>query len=1419
MNKLNPKKFLTKLILSALLLIPFGLLFAQDSPCDCADLNSTNLCNAGYFADYTSANTSTPNPYTPSPALAWNTNGDTYTFCTKYTAPAGVSKIGLLNYVGSNHQVNSGCSFTRGSWSAYASGCSSPVTGGNAQGTNAYEFPVTPGIEYRFCVTLTLTDNQCIDIGSIENYLYTAATTPPSGCSATIGTFSMQLNGSATSNTTSYDLLANETFTITANGDASLPPIGVDGDQSGVGYAAFSCDPTSYTLSDPGKYNTTDMPCFLGFHYSPSMTDENNTNSQVNGLNLASWWFVPLTFDDVCSPLKTSSPCPGGNSTSIGIDTDGDACIATGTPIQINYVTPSCGNCTNPACPIYLTPNGASSPSGTYPNSNHITENAIGPSVVTECHLVTVTSTNQRLGFRQGIFQANNGCATRTYELKATDVNGHCTGSAIPISQEGSYSLIFNPEWDNLPPGDYIICITQTLGVGCDIDYINTGYYLENLPTPPCPSDQTFIELDWTQNNPFIPFPSTTYTCNDGPQTIWKNIEAATIATYGELQAFPGFIMDFVNNSSAPANTSIAVSINGTPYSYYGPSDPGGVLYWGNVSSDPYSVLEPYIPAGSTVTITICDSRVSAQSFPYIIWDYSTGSVLASGTATPSNGNCTTITFTLASPTTSWDIDGSTALITDNNNGSATFDPTALSSGSHTITYTFNNNNGCSITATQNITVGPTTTAPTVTNVNYCQNATAIPLTATGSSLLWYTTATGGTGNASAPTPSTITAGTTSYWVTQTSGGCESPRAQIDVTVTSTETPTISCGASTSSSVQFNWTALTGATSYAITYTVNGGASQNGGSVATPNFSLSSLSPGDVVAITIVTTGTGCYANGSGSCTAQACTSPTITAQPAAHSACEGQPATFSVTATAASGYQWEVSTDGGTIFTPLTNTGVYTGATSASLSISDNTGLDSYQYRVVVEETNASCPTTSTSALLTATTIETPVIGCGTSSLTSVEFTLTNTLTGVTDYNVSYTINSGAPITDNNVSFPYTVSSLNGNDQVDITITPNGTGCYQDGTGQCTANSCTPPSITTQPANTTNCEGESATFSVTETGGNGIYSWEVSNDGINFTTLSDGGIYTGTNSSTLNISDNTGLNSSIYRVVVYEALGSCPSTSNNATLTSLSITSADITCGIAGEDSVEFNWTIPNGATDFDINYSIMGQSTVSVPNYSTNRFGITGLNIGDTVSITVSPNGSGCYSTSTNICFTSCTPPNASFLPTPSKMTTLNTTTTMINSSSNATSYLWDFGDGQTSTDEAPTTQYSDLDTGTYLITLTASNGSCQDVATYYVKIFEDLVYYIPNTFTPYDGNDYNQLFKPVFTSGYDTGGYSMEIFNRWGELVFSTTDINQGWDGKDMRSGKICEDGTYVWKIGFGVKSIDKKEWISGHVNLLR
>ncbi len=93
---------------------------------------------------------------------------------------------------------------------------------------------------------------------------------------------------------------------------------------------------------------------------------------------------------------------------------------------------------------------------------------------------------------------------------------------------------------------------------------------------------------------------------------------------------------------------------------------------------------------------------------------------------------------------------------------------------------------------TVNITAAPT--APAVTTpVTYCQNSTAVPLTATGTNLLWYgTNATGGTGSTTAPTPSTTTLGNTIYYVSQSNGTCESPRAAITVSiVASTPAPTV----------------------------------------------------------------------------------------------------------------------------------------------------------------------------------------------------------------------------------------------------------------------------------------------------------------------------------------------------------------------------------------------------------------------------------------------------------------------------------------------------------------------------------------------------------------------------------------------------------------------------------------------------
>lgn len=83
------------------------------------------------------------------------------------------------------------------------------------------------------------------------------------------------------------------------------------------------------------------------------------------------------------------------------------------------------------------------------------------------------------------------------------------------------------------------------------------------------------------------------------------------------------------------------------------------------------------------------------------------------------------------------------------------------------------------------------TPAPTVpaSTVSYMVGATATALTATGTNLKWYTTASGGTALASAPVPSTATVGSTSYYVSQTGNSCESQRTSITVVVYKPQSP------------------------------------------------------------------------------------------------------------------------------------------------------------------------------------------------------------------------------------------------------------------------------------------------------------------------------------------------------------------------------------------------------------------------------------------------------------------------------------------------------------------------------------------------------------------------------------------------------------------------------------------------------
>ena len=142
-------------------------------------------------------------------------------------------------------------------------------------------------------------------------------------------------------------------------------------------------------------------------------------------------------------------------------------------------------------------------------------------------------------------------------------------------------------------------------------------------------------------------------------------------------------------------------------------------------------------------------------------------------------------------------------------------------------------------------------------------------------------------------------------------------------------------------------------------------------------------------------------------------------------------------------------------------------------------------------------------------------------------------------------------------------------------------------------------------------------------------------------------------------------------------------------------------------------------------------------------------------------------------------------------------------INLSQNATEYEWQFGDGGESNEENPTHFYQTE--GWFNVTLVALNDwNCPDTLT-----IVDAVHAIalgklefPNAFTPNSAGPNGGVYDPMafdndifFPLNYGVLEFQMQIFNKWGELLFESNEINIGWDG--YYKDKLCKEDVYAWK----------------------
>ncbi len=204
--------------------------------------------------------------------------------------------------------------------------------------------------------------------------------------------------------------------------------------------------------------------------------------------------------------------------------------------------------------------------------------------------------------------------------------------------------------------------------------------------------------------------------------------------------------------------------------------------------------------------------------------------------------------------------------------------------------------------------------------------------------------------------------------------------------------------------------------------------------------------------------------------------------------------------------------------------------------------------------------------------------------------------------------------------------------------------------------------------------------------------------------------------------------------------------------------------------------------------------------------------------VSLTITDD-KGCIGIHTKLDYIKISPfPVAQFSSDQKELAKGETQVNFYNESSNSTSYTWNFGDGSAldnSFDAIHT--YTVAEEESITIILTASNNSgCVDTASLKLDIKDDIVYYVPNSFTP-NNDGYNSNFKPIFTSGFDPQNYTLLIYNRWGELLFESHNNEIGWDG--TYGNNLVEEGTYVWVIQYNNSSNTSNEVIKGIVNLLR
>ncbi len=330
---------------------------------------------------------------------------------------------------------------------------------------------------------------------------------------------------------------------------------------------------------------------------------------------------------------------------------------------------------------------------------------------------------------------------------------------------------------------------------------------------------------------------------------------------------------------------------------------------------------------------------------------------------------------------------------------------------------------------------------------------------------------------------------------------------------------------------------------------------------------------------------------------------------------------------------------------------------------------------------------------------------------------------------------------------------------------------------------------------NTPVCEGQNFTLTgigaatYDWTGPNGFSVFNNTNPTVNNSVSADAGVYTVTGT------DASGCSSTATVTAVVNPMPVAAfSTDINTGCTPLCVNFTD-NSNIIGSTIVTWNWNVESQPAAATTNAA-----------FCFNNAGLYDA------SLTVT-SAEGCISTATILnAINAVASPVANFMYAPQIITEEAPDVSFGNTSAGAGNYAWDFGDGSIS--NAQNVQHTYADTGTYCVTLLASNAiGCVDTVVHCLVVTPVFTLFIPNSFTP-NKDLMNPIFR-VYGRGVQT--LSVIIFDRWGEDIFSFSNINSGWNGF-TRNGSFCPQGVYTYRV-LATDFQNKEHEYLGNVNLIR